>query len=223
MGFFISPVDPRVTPGFEQPLSPAPTSVNYPDGLNGERVETPDGVLILQQPTRDSRPRQWVWRGYPGMLVPYEKQFQRLQAFRSRYRQEAGQSPYVWVKDSTTKRLRRRISVTATVAGSGSTATTITLAASTTVMSDAVVEVLSGTGANQIRNVTSMTSTVLTVPTLATIPHGATVRITGWVDDWFRVRVLDVSRKLRDDGGNVRYDTTTVEFVLADDLYNDLG
>lgn len=223
MGFFISPVDPRVTPGFEQQLSPAPTVVNYPDGLNGDRVETPDGMLILQQPTKDSRSRQWVWRGYPGMLVPYEKQFQRLQAFRARYRQEAGQSPYVWVRDSTTKRLRRRASVTATVTASGSTATTIQLTSGTTVISDAVVEVISGTGVNQIRNVTSMTSMVLTVPTLTTIPNGATVRITGWVDDWFRVRVLDVSRKLRDEGGNVRYETTTLEFVIDDTQYNDLG
>lgn len=224
MSFQISPVDPRITPGFELTLSPAPTAVGYPEGLNGERLEAPDGKLIVQQPTLDARPRTWVWRGYPGMLIGYERQYQRLQTFRSRYRQEAAQSPYCWVKDSSTKRLRRRVSATLAVAAAGSTTSAITLNAATTVIQDPVVEIIAGTGINQIRTVTSMTTTVLQVsPVLAAAPHSATVRLTGWVDDWFRVRVLDVSRKLRDEGGNIRYDTTTLEFVVDDSTYNDLG
>lgn len=223
MPFQISPVDPRVTPGFEVQLSPAPTVVDYPRTRNGDAIETPDGKVIIQQPTLDARTRRWIWRGFPGMLTAYEKQYQRLQTFRSRYRQEAGSSPYVWVRDTVTKRLRRRVSVTVTAAASGNTTTAVTLTAATTVLSDAVMEVISGTGVSQTRNITSMTTTVLTVPALSTIPNGATIRLTGWVDDWFKVRVTDLTRSLVDQGGNVRYDQTVLEFVIDDASMNDLG
>lgn len=229
MPFFVSPVDPRITPGFELMLSPMPTIVQYPGDFNGEKLETPDGRVIVQQPANDARTRVWVWSNYPGNLVQYERQYRITQAFRSRYRQELGQSPYCWIKDNVTKKLRRKTNIIATVAGSGSTSTVIQISPSVTVVSDAVVEVLAssfggtGTGANQINTVLSMTTTALTCPAFATIPHGAKIRITGWVDDWFRARVLDVSRKLKDEGGNVRYESTQFSFVIEDTSYNDLG
>lgn len=229
MAFFISPVDPRVTPGFEVMLSPAPTVVEYPGEMNGEKIETPDGRVVIQQPSNDARVRAWIWKGFPGFMPQYEKQYSLIQTFRSRYRQELGQSPYVYIKDTSTKRLRRKTNVIATVAASGSTTTVLSMSPAVTVVSDAVVEVLgatfggTGTGANQIRNVSSMTTTTITCPAFTTIPHGAKLRITGWTDDWFRARVIDVSRKMRDDGGNVRYDATLFSFVIEDTSYNDLG
>lgn len=229
MPFFVAPVDPRITPGFEVMLSPAPTVVEYPGELNGEKIETPDGRVIVQQPSNDARVRVWSWKNYPGMMLQYEKQYALLQTFRSRYRQEGGQSPYVWIKDTATKRLRKRTSVIATAAVAGSTTTVISLSGSVVVVSDPVVEVLpstlggTGTGVSQIRNVISMTTTTLTCPAFGTIPHGAKLRLTGWTDDWFRVRVLDLTRKIQDQGGNVRYDTTLFSFVIEDTTYNDLG
>lgn len=229
MPFFVSPVDPRVTPGFEVMLSPAPTVVEYPGEMNGEKVDTPDGRVIIQQPSNDARVRAWLWKGYPGMMPQYEKQYQLMQTFRSRYRQELGQSPYVWLKDNVTKKIRKKTNVIATVASSGSTSTVLTLSAAVTVVADAVVEVLdatfggTGTGVYQIRNVTSMTTTTLTCPAFATVPNGAKIKLNGWTDDWFRARVIDCSRKMRDDGGNVRYDTTQFSFVIEDSAYNDLG
>jgi hypothetical protein len=229
MPFFISPVDPRITPGFEVMLSPGPTVCEYPGEQNGEKIETPDGRVIVQQPSNDARLRSWTWRGYPGSMPQYEKQYILIQTFRSRYRQELGQLPYVWVKDSVTKRLRKKSNVIATVAGSGSTTTVLSMSPAVTVVSDPVIEILAstfggtGTGVNQIRNVSSMTTTTITCPAFATIPHGAKVKLTGWTDDWFRARVLDVSRKLKDDGGNIRFDTTLFTFVIEDSSYNDLG
>src|SRR3954469_107156 len=146
MPFFVSPVDPRITPGFEVMLSPMPTVVEYPGELNGEKIETPDGRVIVQQPSNDARTRSWLWRGYPGILPQYEKQYALTQTFRSRYRQELGQSPYVWIKDSVTKRLRRKSNVIATVAASGSTTTVLSISPATVVVSDAVIEILPSAG-----------------------------------------------------------------------------
>lgn len=230
MPFAISPVNPLVTPGFEIMLSPFPTVCMYPGTMAGEKIETADGHLIVQQPSADARTRSWVWKGFPGFLVQYERQFQLLQTFRARYRQEAGLSPYVWVQDTVTRKLRRRVAQTATVAAGGTTNALLTFTGTIAVVSDAVVEVLpatvggTGTGAGQVLHVQAMTTSTLTpTGTFATVPTGALVSIQGWVDDWFRVRVLDVNRLLREEGGNVRYETTTLEFVVEDPAYNDLG
>jgi hypothetical protein len=230
MPFYISAVDPRITPGSEIMLSPAPTVVQYPGTLNGEQIETPDGRLVVQQPTNDARVRAWIWKNYPGFLTSYEKQYELLQGFRSRYRQEAGLSPLVFVKDTITKKLRRRVAQTYTVSGSGSSSTVLDVTTTLTAVSDGVVEVISatgggtGTGAFQLRSIQSMTSTTLTVGTpFVTIPTGAKIRVTGWIDDWFQARVLDVNRVTDDNTGNVRYATTTLSFVIQDTTYNDIG
>lgn len=262
MPFFVSPVDPRVTPGFEIALSPGPTVVEYPGEMNGQSIETADGRVVVQQPTNDARVRSWVWRGFPGRRTQYETQYILTQTFRSRYRQEMGQSPYVWIRDTTTRKLRRKINTILTVSSSGSTATVLVFpsgggsgirglfgakifksdifssaifgssaggSSGLPVVLDPVVEILSssfggtGTGANQIRDVTSIASTTITCSPFNTIPHGAKIRLTGWYDDWFRARVIDVSRQLRNEGGLVRYDTTQLMFVIEDNSYNDLG
>lgn len=228
MAFYVSVTDPAVTPGNEVMLQPAPTRVEYPSEMLGEVVETPDGRAVVQQPAADARTRKWVWSGYPGFLVAYERQFQVLTTLRSRYRQEAGQSPYVWVRDNTTKLLRKRVATSHVAHASTSTATTLVIASSpawaTNVLAEGVVEVVSGTGVNQRRRIVSNTVNTLTIDAAwTTIPHGATVRVTYWSDAWFRARVLEVSRKLRNEGGNVRYEDTVFAFAIEDTTYNDLG
>lgn len=220
--------------GSERPLSPAPTRVSYPSEPLGARLETPDGRLIVQQPAKDNRVRTWYWDNYPGFLTQYEMQYQYLVGLRSRYRQDGSrQSPFIFVQDTSTKRLRRRVvEIRLLSTGGSSTSVLIDDLATMTVnkYAGATLEVLdsgaggSGTGAYQRASIVSNTSNQLVLfGTLTTVPTAAKVAITYWVDDWFRARVIDVGRDLRDDGGNVRYKETRFSFVIDDAAYNDLG
>lgn len=241
MGFWVALASattghPRVV-GSEVQLSPAPTSVVYPEGVFGELLATADGRQIVQQGSRDSRIREWHWANYPGFLLAYERQFQFLQSLRSRYRREAGTgvSPFVYIKDDTTRLLRRRVQVAYTVSGTG--ASSITVSGSpgwtTNALKDAVIEVLpataggSGTGAYQTATVVSNgASTLNTLLPWTTAPTGARVLVSYYDYPWFRCRVLEVDRKLIDQGGNIRYSDSWMKFVVDEDGLNlqpDLG
>lgn len=229
MAFWVAVADPVANPTAARQLSPAPTRVSYDAAPLGSRRETADGRLIVQQPTLDNRVRAWEWVGYPGFLGAYERQFQFLSNLRSRYRYEAGLSPYIWVKEDSTKLLTRKVVVTGT-AGSG-TSNTLTVSGLT---ADAAVggqiEIFpasiggSGTGAYQLASITANTSTVVTIAgTWGTIPTGAAYAITYFASDWFQARVVEVSRELRPDGGNVRYDVSRFAFVIEDVNHNGVG
>lgn len=227
---------PRVA-GSEVQLSPAPTFVVYPEGLFGDVIATADGRQIVQQGSRDNRVREWHWQRYPGFLQAYERQFQLLRTLRSRYRREAGTgvSPFVYVRDDTTRLLRRRVQTAHTLSGATSTTLTITPSPgwTTDALKQGVVEILpstsggSGTGAYQVGIIASNTAnTLTTILPWTTTPTGARVLVSYYEYPWFRARVIDVDRKLVDEGGNIRYEDTWMKFVVDEDqlaLQPDLG
>jgi hypothetical protein len=234
-GFWIAVADntgARVS-GSELRLSPGPVAVDYAPDLLGSIRETAGGRAIVQQPSKDPRRREWIWKQYPGFSDAFIRQYRLLEALRSRYRVSQGLSPYVYLFDGTTSLFRRRVEELVTIAGSGNTSTVLSLSPSPAwadTLEDASIEIAgsavggSGTGAGQLRSLASNTAGTLTVNTaFQTIPNGAMAVVSYWVTDWFRVRVLQVSRKLRDDGGNVRYDETKLVFVVDDPTWNALG
>lgn len=90
----------------ERRLSPAPTRVVYPTDPLGKRHEIPNGSVVLQQPLRDPRIRQWVWEGYPEWYWPYRALWSVIEPLRSRYRYQSGNSAYIWVRDFESQGLR---------------------------------------------------------------------------------------------------------------------
>jgi hypothetical protein len=86
-------------------LVPGPVEVDYPTGPLGDELETVDGRVVLQQPSKDGRRRQWIWRNIPAWLPGFTTLWHTLERSRSRYRLERGLSPYVYLLDSETHEL----------------------------------------------------------------------------------------------------------------------
>jgi len=229
MGFWISFADAsgnRIA-GSEVQLSPAPTEVDYPTTPAGSNLETADGVVIQQQPVKDARQRTWYWNGYPAWMPAYQALWTLLEPLRSRARKAAGAAtPYVYVKDTESQELRRLDLVTGTVTAGGASTLTDGGKAWTphVYQTGYTVEIVDGTGKGQTRAVTDNTATQLTVtPSWGTQPStDSKYALRGSVSDWFKVRVLEVSRAIRKGGGNVKYDSKLV-FVIEDAAWNNLG
>jgi hypothetical protein len=141
-------------------LAPGPTRVEYPPDPTGKRLETTSGSLIVQQPLVDSRPRAWVWSGYPLWYPSYTTLWDNLQGLRSRYRLAQNLLPYVFLKEDETHQLR-------------------------------------------------------------------TLTFTSGVDEtypWLKVRVIEVSRQLRESQTSLPvFENTKLVFTIEDATYNDLG
>lgn len=144
----------------EQVIVPGPTRYEYPGPLQ-TRHETLSGSLIVQQPLVDSRPRSWIWAGYPEWHEGYRDLWDQLQPLRSRYRLLDGETyAHVFLKEDESKQLRA-----------------------------------------------------------LTINNGVTESY-----PWLKVRVIEVSRKMRESGSSlVVYEETRLTFVIEDSAYNDLG
>lgn len=204
-------------------LSPAPVDVNYPGEPAGTRIDTADGRLIVQQPAADARVREWIWKGYPADFAPYLALWNNLERLRSSLRKDAGASPYIWVKDNITGQLYYHDLYPSGVLISSSDATHLSIATtpwSASAYIGYTVEVLTGTGAGQLRTVTANTNQQLTVTPAWTVQPGAglfTVR--GRAQEWFRARVVGAVRKVRDGGGAVRFDETRFQFVIEDSTH----
>lgn len=81
----------------EIPLIPSPTEVDYPPSRDFEARKTQDEALVIQRPLVDSRPRKWIWRGYPPRIISYETQWQLLKTLDCKERHANGLSPIVGV------------------------------------------------------------------------------------------------------------------------------
>lgn len=229
MPFFLAKADnagARIAAS-EVQVSPGPTRVEYPTEPLGSIVDTADGNVVKQQPVKDPRRRAWVWLGYPGWFTNYQTLWTLLEGHLSKFRKAEGAlTPYIYIKDTETKLLRRRVTDPGTAtAGAASTITDTGKAWTVNAYTGYVVELIQGTGAGQVRTIQSNTATALTVsPNWSVNPTAGTkYAVRGFVDDWFRARVLEVSQKLRDDGGLVRYDETKLVFVIDDATWNALG
>jgi hypothetical protein len=207
-------------------LSPGPSLVEYPTEPTGSRIETADGIVVVQQPTGDSRIRTWNWKGYRRWMTSYQNVYALLYSLRSRRRVEYGASPYVYVKDNTTQLLYKETVVTGTATTGGST---VTLVGNGVAWTDDYigyqVEITGGTGAGQLRAVTDNTTNTLTVATAwtaGTPTTGSTFALRGRTNDWFKVRVVEVSETMRE-GGDTTVENLRFAFVIEDTGHNAIG
>lgn len=213
--------------GSEVLLSPAPVSVVYPDEPLGSRIETADGRLIVQQPAQDARVRSWVWRGYPGYMTAYVALWDLLEGTRSSLRKAQGLTPYTYLKDDVSGRFYKHTTYNGTV--SAHTDTTVSVSGTPLTASahiGHVIEIVSGAGMGQTRTVVSNTTSAFTVDAAWTThptDSTGTFVVRGRINDWFKVRVVGATRKVADGGGYVRYETTSLDFVVEDATWNQLG
>lgn len=233
VGFWVSMADAngnKLAP--ETEIYPAPTRTDYPGQELGEAVETADGRVVYQVSNNDPRRRAWIWNNYGPEITTYERQYRFLESLKSRYRYARGLSPFVYVFDGTTQRLnanrRLRIGTPITLAGTQITIPNVSAKVADAYLAGAVLEVLpavtsSSTAAFERRTVltaVTSTNTVLTLDTaFSTNTRGNSLLLLSWSQPvWWKVRVLDTSRELRTDGGPPRYTESRFQFVLDDDV-----
>lgn len=227
MAFWYSKADSagaRIS-GFDVMLSPGPSFVRYPKGIVGKIIETDDQSAIVQQSTKDGRQRQWVWANYRPDVIGYQVLWEQLNQLRSRNLIDAGAAtPYVYLKETESGKLRRKINFTGTVDSPFTSTTLQENSAGWTTNQFALdrVALIDGTGAGQERKIVSNDSDTLTItPAWGTNPDGTTTfSIISWVDDWFKCRVLSVTRDERERGGLTTFTETMLIFVIDDTTYN---
>lgn len=203
-----------------------PTRADYPVEALGTILETSDGQAIKQQPNKDSRRRAWVWSGYRDTVVGYTDFWHRIEGLLSRTRLSDGvTTPYIYVKEDVTRKLRIRDAISGTATGGTSNTLVTALTWTTNQYSGYLVEIYEGVGAGQTRAVISNDTNTLTVsPTWSTTPDNTSkFAVRGYTYPWLKARVLEVSRSLRDDGGPIGYPESKLVFVIDDAAYNDLG
>ena len=218
-------------------IYPAPTAVEYPEQERGQQVETADGRVVVQTSNLDPRRRAWTWANYSPDILSYERQYRWLESLKARSRYARQQSPYVYVFDGTTRNLdlSRRVTLLnagVTLNGNG----TVSIPSVAGLVADgyltgAALDMLAGTSpaAYQRRTVISaVTAGGTTTLTLSdafkngaatTTNKGNNNLLLSWQQPvWWRARVLDTTRTLRNEGGLVRYTTSRFQFVIDDDV-----
>lgn len=215
-------------------LSPAPSRVDYPNAPLGEMIETADGRVVMQQPSKDPRRRSWVWTNFGPSITTYERQFRWLEGLRSRYRQQGGQSPYIYVYDGTTELMNKRWTITRTVTSITSinserkvlNVADVSANVHPTVLTNAVVDLYVGseTSATQRVSITSATNTALTCTQVidASVTGTVTAKITWLEPNWWRVRVLDTTRTPLE-AGVMKYAESKFTFVIEDPDWTEIG
>lgn len=85
-------------------VKPKPTEVAYPDRRLFSQEDTKDGVVVIQRPRKDARPREWVWTGYPPRNVQYNNLWAVLESLEVKSRLDAELDPEIeiWENDSGT-------------------------------------------------------------------------------------------------------------------------
>lgn len=211
----------------EVTLYPAPSKVEYPNAPLGEMIETADGRVVMQQPTKDPRRRSWIWTNYGPMIQTYERQFRWLEGLRSRYRQMGGQSPYIYVYDGTTNLLNKRQNLTTNLVSRSGRVLTVadysaTVNPGTLVNGTVDLYVNGATSAEQRCSIVAATATTITVDQDIGV-SGTIVCKVGWLEpSWWRVRVLDTTRTPLE-AGNLRYAESKFAFVIEDPTWTEVG
>lgn len=229
-GFWIAMADlAGAKTSLETQLTPAPTRVEYPNAELGEMIETADGRVVMQVSTRDPRRRSWVWSNYGANIAAYERQYRWLHQLTSRVRLGLGLSPYVYVLDGTTNLLNRRRTHTtlATVSGTNSRVYTLTTPLSgvaTSFLTNATVDVLpaasgGSTAPFERRSVLSATAAEITLDSALSAALASSQLLLSWSEPvWWKARVLDTTRDLRDEGGPPRYTSSRFTFVIDEEM-----
>jgi len=228
-GFWVAMADlAGAKTSLETQLNPAPTRVEYPNAELGDMVETADGRVVVQASSRDPRRRVWVWNNFGPEVVTYERQYRWLHQLSSRVRLSLGLSPYIYVLDGTTNLLNRRRTHTtlATVTGT-STVYNLTTALSNVAveyLKHATVDVLPATSGGSTapyerRSVVSATTGQITLDQALTQPLLASQLLITWTEPaWWKARILDTTRDLREEGGRPRYSTSRFMFVIDEEM-----
>lgn len=208
-------------------LDPAPTRVDYPSEPLGEVVETSDGRVVHQQLNKDPRRRSWVWANYGPSIQTYERQFRWLEGLRSRYRQQTGQSPYIYVYDGTTNLLNKRQSLTTPLisrTGNELTVADFTSIVHPSVLRHATVDLYvdGETSASQRVSVEYATDTTLTVYPDVQVTGTVSLTITWLEPSWWKVRVLDTTRTPLE-SGLMKYAESKFVFVIEDPDWTEVG
>lgn len=214
----------------ETQLSPAPTRVEYPNATLGEIVETADGRVVVQTTNRDPRRRSWVWSNFSPSIELYERQYRWLQQLTARTRRNLGLSPYIYVFDGTTNLLNTYRSVQAAATRvSTSTSITVAVSALTNVsLSRLKHATIDGVTTNERRSILSAaltsvpegeTATTVTLVLDSPLSVASTNIVISWSEPaWWKARVVDTTRELRDDGGPPRYTNTRFTFVIDEEM-----
>lgn len=229
MPFYIARADSNGAKiaGTEVMLTFTPTKVDYPSEALGVLQETDDGNVIQQQANKDSRRRSWIWVNWRDEVVGWPDFWAMLEGLRSKTRISGGApTPYAFVKEDMTGKLRLRSAATGQVSSATSNTLSSVQTWTTNQFAGFDVEIMAGTGAGQQMRVASNTATTLTITgTWSTLPDTTSVfEVRGFLYDWVRVRVLEVQRTQRDDGGPKRaYPESRFSFVIDDPAYNDIG
>lgn len=107
MGFWFaySQLDGTIDNATVTEIMPRPTRVDYDHKPLGQTIVTSGGTVVHQQPARENRIRGWEWVGYPGWFIRYQDLWTQLEPLRSRYRAQAGLSPYVYLKEDESREL----------------------------------------------------------------------------------------------------------------------
>lgn len=87
-------------------LSPSPTEVEYPEKRLFKSQPVRDGGVVRQRPLRDSRPRQWTWKGYRPVgpsMQNFDTLWTALEGFDIKARKAAGYATLtvdIWEDDT---------------------------------------------------------------------------------------------------------------------------
>lgn len=212
MGFYVANADATgaIITASQLLLNPGPSFLDYPEGALGTRVET-EGTVIFQQPTLDNRVRSWIWQGYPANQVGFQNVWPQLEALRSATRVAMGFSPYTFLME-TTSNLFRQLTIT-TGSGSGSGFTFTVSGGGLTVNQFAGGFI---TCVGQTRSITTNDATTIHVPFAWNGSISGTFTVQYPTYNFYRVRVLDVSRRLDDKASVTRYSDARISFVVDD-------
>ena len=210
-------------------LQPGPTYVTYPSAALGTILETADGSPVMQQPNKDGRVRKWTWVGYRSSVAGYTNLWDLLLSLRSRSLKQAGAlTPYVYLKEDVTGRLARRVNFigTATATGVNTLTDSGKNFGGTNALAGFKIVIIDGKAAGQRGTITLSNATQVTISSnwIEQPSTSSKYEIVGWSSDYFKCRVIDVSRKLKEEGTNPPiFDETTLTFVIEDAAYNDIG
>jgi hypothetical protein len=207
--------------GAEERFVPGPSGIISPDSKPGVLLESSGGRTIWQSPSNDPRMRAFTWSNLVSYRGDLMRLIGRLEGLVASTRRARGLSPYVYLRDMETKKLRRLISYQGTV--TSATTTTLTDTSQSWTVNDisagyGVLEVIQGAAAGQRRSVVSNTINQLVLQSpLSVAPVGSQYSVQYNSDVWVRCRV---TKQLRQRSGSPTYEQVSLNYVISDPVWS---
>lgn len=207
--------------GAEELLTPGPADLVWPDTKPGVVLETSGGGVVWQSAPNDPRQRSWVWLNMPSYRPDILRLIGRLEGLVASTRRGQNKTPWCYIKDGVTDKLRRIVTSSGTA--TASTTTTLTDSAQAWTANalsggHGVIEFTSGALAGIRTSITANTATQVTFQnTQASAPAVGTSYVVQYSsEDWVRVRVQSVIKQIRRKSGSPTYDSVSLNFVIDD-------